>query len=177
MIMNSQEAEERGLQQVAELMCLAARTAPKGRGIDNLLTMIVDGPDKEPLIQEMNRLAQVNKAEFFTWNANALEHAAKIVLLATPNSPLGIPGCGYCGFGDCAGLRKAEGVCAMNIGDLGIAVSSALGVAALHHVDNRLMFSIGRAAINLKSFPQEVVIAYGLPLSASGKNPFFDRKK
>jgi uncharacterized ferredoxin-like protein len=38
------------------------------------------------------------------------------------------------------------------------------------------MYSIGRAAINLKLLGNDVIIAYGIPLSISGKNPFFDRK-
>jgi uncharacterized ferredoxin-like protein len=39
-----------------------------------------------------------------------------------------------------------------------------------------VMFSAGRAAVNLKALGDEVRIAYGIPLSVSGKNPFFDRK-
>ena len=63
----------------------------------------------------------------------------------------------------------------MSIGDLGIAIGSAAHVASAHHVDSRVMFSAGRAALNLKLFPAEVTIAYAIPLSVSGKSPFFDR--
>ena len=64
----------------------------------------------------------------------------------------------------------------MSIGDLGIAIGSAVSVAAAHHVDNRVMFSAGKAALNLKLFDDsQVCIAYGIPLSVSGKSPFFDR--
>ena len=67
-------------------------------------------------------------------------------------------------------------MCAISIGDLGIAIGSAVSVAAAHHVDNRIMFTVGRAALNLKMFgDDEVKIAYGIPLSVSGKSPFFDR--
>jgi uncharacterized ferredoxin-like protein len=38
------------------------------------------------------------------------------------------------------------------------------------------MFSAGRAAVNLHSLGVEVRVALGIPLSASGKSPFFDRK-
>ncbi|MBN1837706.1 MAG: hypothetical protein JW820_17750, partial [Spirochaetales bacterium] len=34
----------------------------------------------------------------------------------------------------------------------------------------------GRAALNLKTLGDEVRIAWGIPLSVSGKSPFFDRK-
>ena len=33
----------------------------------------------------------------------------------------------------------------------------------------------GKAAIELGIFGDDVLIAYGIPLSAKGKNPFFDR--
>jgi uncharacterized ferredoxin-like protein len=38
------------------------------------------------------------------------------------------------------------------------------------------MYSVGKAAIELGYLGPEVAIAYGIPLAAKGKNPFFDRK-
>jgi uncharacterized ferredoxin-like protein len=38
------------------------------------------------------------------------------------------------------------------------------------------MFTAGKAALELGIFPVPVKVAYGIPLSATGKNPFFDRK-
>jgi len=38
------------------------------------------------------------------------------------------------------------------------------------------MYTAGMAALELGYFSDEVRIAFGIPLSASGKNPFFDRK-
>jgi uncharacterized ferredoxin-like protein len=38
------------------------------------------------------------------------------------------------------------------------------------------MYSAGKAAIELGLLGTEVKVAYGIPLSATGKNPFFDRK-
>ena len=35
---------------------------------------------------------------------------------------------------------------------------------------------ITKAALDLELFPPEVKIIYGIPLSATSKNPFFDRK-
>ncbi len=60
--------------------------------------------------------------------------------------------------------------------DLGIAIGSAVSVAKDMCVDNRVMYSIRRAAKNLKIFPDDVIIIFGIPLSISGKNPFFDRR-
>ena len=66
-------------------------------------------------------------------------------------------------------------MCAISIGDLGIAIGSAVNAAGLHHVDNRVMFSVGKAALNLGVLGEDVVVAYGIPLGVTGKSPFFDR--
>lgn len=175
MIIKGEQAEEKGLLQVAELMCVAARTAPKGRGKDTLETFIITGAELHLLAAEMRRWAELTGAAFCARDAGNLEQVKAAVVLGTTIEPLGVPGCGYCGFGSCEGMQKAGGICAYNAGDLGIAVASAVGVAAAHHVDNRVMFSVGRAAINLKMFAADVKIALGIPLSVSGKSPFFDR--
>lgn len=49
-------------------------------------------------------------------------------------------------------------------------------VAGRLHLDNRVMFSIGRACLDLGLFEPKVKQALGIPLSVTGKNPFFDRK-
>jgi uncharacterized ferredoxin-like protein len=64
----------------------------------------------------------------------------------------------------------------LNSVDLGIAIGSAVSVAADHRVDNRVMYTVGKAAIDAKLLGPDVVIAFGIPLSVSSKNPFFDRK-
>ncbi|MDD4179322.1 MAG: ferredoxin domain-containing protein, partial [Candidatus Margulisbacteria bacterium] len=89
---------------------------------------------------------------------------------------MGLRYCSFCGQPDCAAAEKAGVICAYNSGDLGIAIGSAVSVAMDRRVDNRVMYSVGKAAIELKLLGEEVVIAYGIPLSASAKNPFFDRK-
>ena len=59
--------------------------------------------------------------------------------------------------------------------DVGIAVGSACATAADLRVDTRVMFSAGLAAQRLQWLPQcKNVLA--IPVSASSKNPFFDRK-
>jgi uncharacterized ferredoxin-like protein len=59
--------------------------------------------------------------------------------------------------------------------DLGIAVGSAVKTAQIHNVDNRIMYSGGVAAHNLGLFSKECTVVYAIPLSATGKNIFFDR--
>lgn len=175
MIIQGKEMEQRAIEHVAELMCAAARTAPKGRGIDNLVVMVVKGRTKDQLVEEMKKIAQVSGAQFYERDAKCLEKTQLAVLFGQKVKPMGIHPCGYCGYANCKENTEKSGLCAVSIGDLGIAMGSAASVAAQHHVDNRIMFSIGRAALNLDIFEEDVKIAYGIPLSISGKNPFFDR--
>ena len=67
--------------------------------------------------------------------------------------------------------------CVFNTGDLGIAIGSAASVAMDSRVDSRIMYTVGQALLEMRIFGEEVKIIYGIPLSISGKNPFFDRKK
>jgi uncharacterized ferredoxin-like protein len=175
MIINSQEIEARAVEQVADLMCIAARTAPKGRGVDNLVTLVVKAETKDKLADEMRKIASQPGAAFFSRDASCVDKAPLVVLFGQKVKLLGTAACGYCGFADCGECSANKGLCAISIGDLGIAMGSAVSTAALHHVDNRIMFSIGRAALNLKLLGDEVVIAYGIPLSVTGKSPFYDR--
>ena len=167
--------EARALETVAELMCLAARTAPKARGRDNLHVAVFRGDAKSRVTARMRRVAADHDVGFFARDADNCDAAALVVVVATRLEPLRIPHCGFCGFGDCAGCLEAGGVCAFNSGDLGIALGSAAAVAARHHADNRMMFSFGKSAIEAGELPPEVRIAVGIPLSATGKSPFFDR--
>ena len=175
MIISSQEAEDRAVEQIADLMCVAARTAPKARGIDNLVTLIVNGQDKEKLSAEMRRIAQESGSQFFERDANCIDKAPVVVLLGQKVKPLGVKPCGYCNYTDCAECAQGTGMCAISTGDLGIALGSAVNAAALYHADNRVMFSVGKAAVNIGIFGEEVKVVYGIPLSITGKSPFFDR--
>lgn len=175
MIISSQEVEERAVERIADLMCVAARTAPKAKGIDNLVTLIVNGQDKEQLSAEMRRIAQESGMEFFQRDANCIDKAALVVLLGQKVKPMGVKPCGYCGYADCAKCAQGTGLCAVSLGDLGIALGSAVNSASLYHADNRVMFSAGKAALNIGFLGDEVKVAYGIPLSITGKSPFFDR--
>ena len=177
MMTKSAEMEARALDQVVELMALSARTAPKAKGIDNLVVVAVRAKVKDQLTAEMRRIVhEDNGLPNFERDAGNLDKASVVLLLGQRIKPLGPRPCGYCGFKDCEENVRNNGLCAISIGDLGIALGSAASVASAHHVDNRIMFTAGRAAINLDLFDDsEVRIAYGIPLSVSGKSPFFDR--
>jgi uncharacterized ferredoxin-like protein len=168
--------ERDGLLEVARKICIAARTAPKGKGTDNLVTMVLTGSEKDEIAREMQRIGEETGVAFFVRDANCLRSAGALVLLGTKFNTLGVANCGFCGFKDCAENEENNGICAFNTGDLGIAIGSAVSVAADARVDNRVFFSVGRAAVNLKTLGPKVKIAYGIPLSVNGKSIFFDRK-
>ena len=101
-----------------------------------------------------------------------LRHRAD-VLIGAEQSYHGVPHCGYCGFGNCGNCKNAGGNYAFAYIDLGIAVSSAVMSAAVDTVDNRIMFSVGKAAAEM--WYAENVLWLGIPISISGKSIFFDR--
>lgn len=175
MIKKSNEAELLAVEQVANLMAAAARTAPKTCGIDNIRVIILTDQDKDKLIPKMMEIAKRNNRPSCERDAKTIENIKVCVLIGAKSNPPGL-NCGFCGFKTCEELKSKGGVCAYNSMDLGIALSSAAGIASQFHIDNRLMFSIGKAALELGLFDKEVIQAIGIPLSVSCKNIFFDRK-
>jgi len=175
-IVGSQESETYGVRVIATFMCVAARTAPKARGIDNIVTALVDKQEKQNLVDTMRQIAKDFNNDTFARDADSVEKSQILVLIGTKISPINLKICGLCGFKDCVECVEKNGICIFNPGDLGIAVGSAVAVAADNRVDNRIMYTAGFAAVKLKLLGEEVKIAYGIPLSATGKNIFFDRK-
>lgn len=162
---------------VAELMCVAARTAPKACGIDHVVTAIVaEEHDKQQLADTMRAFAEETNAPFFARDAQNLLDSDACVIIGVRLQRMQIPACNLCGFEGCAANEEAGARCAFNIGDLGIALGSAASIAADHRVDCRIMYTVGRAALKLGLMGPEVKVAHGIPLSISGKNIFFDRK-
>lgn len=175
MLYRGEDMENRAVLDVAAKICLAARTAPKGRGVDHLVTAVLTGDALVALAAEMNRIGETHDAPFFLRDSINLQKAAVVVLLGTRLQRMGIPACNFCGQNGCEMAEKAGVRCAFNLGDLGIALGSAVSIAADHRVDNRIMYTLGRAAVNLGLLGEDVAVAYGIPLSVSSKNVFFDR--
>jgi len=99
-----------------------------------------------------------------------------MILIGTKIKTMGLKKCGHCGFKNCEEKEKYPDVpCTFNTGDLGIAIGSAVSLAMDHRIDNRVMYSVGHAVTELGLMGKDVKIAYGIPLSATSKNPFFDR--
>lgn len=178
MLYRSKETEYNGVLQAANQMCIAARTAPKAVGKDIIYTLILTDEDKDKLADKMEELGENNFEDkglaWFKRDAANLRAAQCVVLIGAKRSYRGVGYCGYCGYKNCADCKKAGGLCAFVALDLGIALSSAVSVAAEQKIDNRIMMSIGKAAENMH-YTDEDILWQGIPLSVSGKNIFFDR--
>ncbi len=163
---------------VAKQMAAAARTAPKARGIDNLVIAIADKDEIEKISKTMEEIANLQESSsFFKRDANNILNAQYLFLIGTRIKSLNVQPCNLCGFANCDAREKQPDVpCVFNTNDLGIAIGSAVSVAANQRIDNRVMYSVGKAVVDMKILGDDVKIAFGIPLSVSPKSPFFDRK-
>ena len=175
MIKIMEDAERDAALQVADMMAAAARTAPKGSGKDKIITVILTGEDKDLLVQKMHEAAKEYQEEFIERDAINVENSHCIVLIGVTSEPFGLNNCSMCGFKNCSEMKKAGANCAFNVTDLGIAVGSAVSVAANHRIDNRVMYSAGRGAVRMDIFPEDVRVCYGIPLYTGAKSIYFDR--
>lgn len=169
------------LETVAGMMALAARTAPKAVGADFINTRVLTGGDIARLADEMVGYGRDRNRRNYDRDGDNVRRSGAVLLLSLDRSEPIWQDCGACGFSTCRemedsfrGDRDFGGpVCSWRILDLGIALGSAVKTASLFNVDNRIMFRIGVAARKLGLIKGELVI--GVPLSATGKNIYFDR--
>lgn len=176
MIQNEREIRHELVLQAARRMMTAARTAPKGKGIDIIeIAMVTDG-DILRLSDEMIQIAAETGFKFLLRDAENIKSADAVVIIGTSQKVQGL-NCAHCGFDTC--VEKPNLVpCAINSVDLGIAIGSACATAADLRVDTRVMFSAGLAAQRL-GLLGDCKCVMAIPVSASSKNPFLivNRKK
>jgi uncharacterized ferredoxin-like protein len=169
------EMAEAALRGCAQLMAVASRTAPKTRGVDNLVIKVISSDDVTTLAATMREIGERDSLPYYVRDAGCVETCAYVLVIGTKKMTLGLD-CGFCGYSTCEALKKTDAVCAFNSMDLGIALGSAAATAASLHVDNRVMITVGRGAMQSGLLEDDVIQAIGIPLSATNKNPFFDRK-
>lgn len=173
MIQNEREIRQELVLQAVRQMMTAARTAPKGKGLDIIEVGMVTEGDMLRLSEEMKKLFDETGMKFLLRDAENIQQADAILIIGTRLQIQGL-NCAHCGYATCA--EKPEAVpCAINTIDVGIAVGSACATAADLRVDTRVMFSAGLAAQRL-GFLGDSKCVMAIPVSASSKNPFFDRK-
>ena len=176
MIFDATTAESQAILNTAFAMCAAARTAPKACGQDHLVTAVLTGGELDALIYEMRRMASELDASFFARDAENVLDCYAVVLLGVEEKTRGLnEKCTLCHYKNCADCAEHNGCCVFDAMDLGIALGSAVSLCADRRIDNRIMFTIGKAAAAL-GLLGDVKMIMGIPLSASGKSPFFDRK-
>lgn len=151
----------------------AARTAPKGKGRDTLEIVLITGEDLEILATKMEELGKEKDIHIFERDANNVRHSEAVILIGSRISTLGLNYCGYCGY-TCS-TKPEEAPCVFNGIDMGIALGSAAAKAADCRVDSRILYTAGKAALDLNWLPASS-IACGLPISITSKSPYFDRK-
>lgn len=167
------------LRRVAELMALSARTAPKTAGKDYIVMRIVEGEELARLAEAMIAYGRETGQENFIRDGRSVA-SSEILLLIGLKDPAKVGlDCGACGSDRCAELVPRQGrefkggFCAWRLVDLGIAVGSVAKTAGMLNADNRIMYRAGVLARRLGLLEADLLL--GIPLSATGKNIFFDR--
>ena len=176
--------ESEVLEALAKSILLAARTAPKAKGVDDIVTALVEKEDIKALALAMEKLADEKGAGFTFLKRDAanLINAGAALLIGVKASGAAGFDCKACGFETCAEMLNRQKVeaefkgpnCMFKYVDLGIALGAAVAKAKDFCIDNRVMYTVGAAARVSGLLDADVV--FGIPLSVTGKNIFFDRK-
>jgi uncharacterized ferredoxin-like protein len=182
---SAKEAEKDGILAAAKLMAVSARTAPKTRGLDSVKTAILhEREELEKLAEAMEEVYSEDpeRLAFCKRNADEVRQSAAVLVIGVTGEPKRVESplnCGACAM-DCPAMLKTKKrdqgmmrgpMCHMQSIDLGIALGSAVKTASELNIDNRMMYSIGVAARRIKLM--DVDLAIGIPLSATGKNLYF----
>ena len=171
-----------GLKTVLELMAVSARTAPKSRGEDCISIKIIEGEDVKKLADAMYDYAEESGNKGFERDGKNVEDSPYAMLIGIKDARHTGLNCGACGSATCSehdSVSKFDGEykgpqCAFRLVDLGIALGSAVKTASMLNVDNRIIYRMGVAARRAGIVDWDVIM--GIPLSATGKNIYFDRK-
>lgn len=173
MIINERDSRHEQVLVAARQMMTAARTAPKAKGVDILEIALIEGDDLKRLSDKMVAMVEDHGMKFFLRDADNVLQAECVMLIGTNSLPHGL-NCAHCGYNTCQ--EKPEFVpCAINSTDVGIALGSACAMAADLRLDTRVLFSAGLAAQSLDIL-NGCKQVFAIAISASSKNPFFDRK-
>ena len=186
MIINERTYRHENVIAAARQLLIAARTAPKARGVDIIEAALIEGDELRQLADRMVEIGNERNRPSFIRDAGNVLQSECVVVIGTKLQSLGL-NCGHCGFPTCAEreqgkenacsekLSTLDVPCVMNSIDVGIALGSACATAADLRLDTRIMYSIGVAAEELGFLGSDVHITVGIAISASSKSPFFDR--
>ncbi len=169
------------LKTAAQFMALSARTAPKTAGKDYIKIKVIDDEGElAKLGENMATYGEEHGKVNYDRDGQGVATCGAVLLVSIKDAKTTGLNCGACGFDDCTKLPKpregfefAGPFCAWRLVDLGIAVGSAVKTASMLNVDNRIMYRIGVVARKLGLIEGDIIL--GIPLSATGKNIYFDR--
>ncbi|WP_407355618.1 ferredoxin domain-containing protein [Methanolobus sp. WCC5] len=176
-----QNCESEVMESLAKTILVAARTAPKGKGVDDIVTFLLDEADRMRLADKMEELSHIKDMKFLIRDAKNIRDADCLVLIGLKSTGVSSLNCGACGFATCKEMLEQKKVsveftgpqCMIKYMDLGIAVGCAAAKAKDLCIDNRVLYSAGAAACYFDMIDADVAMA--IPLSVKGKNIFFDR--
>lgn len=176
-MMNKDQAVREAILRCAYDMCAAAQSAPKACGLDSIVTGVLTGDEVTALSAEMTHIVETvpNCRQAFKRDAPLVAACPAVVLIGTLRHVRALAPCGLCGFENCVAATKAGGHCCFDDIDLGIAIGSAASIAADHRIDNRVLYTAGVAAMNLKLLGNDVATIMAIPLNVEPRNPFFVR--
>lgn len=184
------------VREAAKIISISIRTAPKSAGIDDIEYKILSDSEKTKVVRETKRISgileknkpdNVRRAIELDWHsdADAIDKSDCLILIAVKGrKALGF-NCSGCGFDNCREFSRAKSpktifmagpFCIFQLLNLGISLSSAAKAASGLNIDNRIMYRAGLAGYRAGFLKGYNPIA-GLPLSATGKNIYFDRKE
>ncbi len=164
------------LETVSKILIADAITAPKSVGRDDIVVdLVYENGIKKKVFDRMYEISERTNFTFYKRDAINCENIDFIILIGFKLYYHRFD-CGFCGFSGCNECIGKGGVCAVSATDAGIAIGSMVKLASIFGIDNRIMISIGQAAKEIGYFKDKIGGAYGIPLSATTKNPFFDRK-
>jgi len=170
---------QEAIKDVANLMGVAARTAPKSAGKDFVVVKAIYGEDVARLADEMIHYGEETGKKNFDRDGDNVKNSLAVLLIGIKDAASVGLNCGACGCDQCTDLISHKGSefdgpqCAFRLLDMGIAIGSAVKTAGMMNVDNRIMYRAGVVARKMGLIDADFVM--GIPLSVTGKSIFFDR--
>jgi uncharacterized ferredoxin-like protein len=170
-----------GIEIVAQMMEIAAITAPKTKGENFVQVKSLFGEEVRRLGEKMIAYGEEHHRSNFDRDGRNVLNSQAVVLIGLKDARTAGLNCSACGFATCTDLEEATPaeeefkgpICAYRLLDMGIALGSAVKTASLFNVDNRIMYRIGAVARASGVVDWDFVM--GIPLSVSGKSIYFDR--
>lgn len=176
-VITKEQAVSSAILNCASQMCAAAQSAPKACGRDSILTAVLTGGDLQALSKAMIEIEDSvpDCRPIFKRDAALVAGSGAVVLIGSIRQCRVLVPCGLCGFRDCAEASRSGAHCCYDDIDLGIAIGSAVSIAADMRIDNRVLYTAGVAAMRLRLLGEQVGTVMAIPLSVAPRNQYFFR--